>query len=160
MEFRGFVRKGELRALSQYNHSFVSDKLVKNKEYIYEIIVTFFKERVQPALCDHFQDYIVDFALTGSKWKDAQCCESEEEERVWVIELNPYLESSDAALYSWKTDRDLLVGLEEEESAGCQTSHCEDAKKPVECVTDFRIRDKFSKAVLANIKSEWRAYLE
>lgn len=39
-------------------------------------------------------DYVVDFALT--------------EERAWVIEINPFLETTDGALFSWQKEREIL----------------------------------------------------
>ena len=41
--------------------------------------------------------YIVDFAVCGDNL-----------ERILIIELNPFIESTDAALFSWKEERDKL----------------------------------------------------
>jgi hypothetical protein len=34
--------------------------------------------------------------------------------KVWVIELNPFMETTDGALFSWQHERDLLEGQSNE----------------------------------------------
>jgi hypothetical protein len=41
--------------------------------------------------------YVIDFALTGENLS-----------QIWVIELNPFLPTTDGALFSWERERSLL----------------------------------------------------
>ena len=96
MEFRGFVYKGKFNALSQYNHFIYFERLVKMKDELENRIKTFFEEKVKDKLKD-YEGYIIDFAICG---KDL--------ERILIIELNPFMESTDAGLFSWKQERERL----------------------------------------------------
>ncbi|WAQ94653.1 hypothetical protein MAR_007124 [Mya arenaria] len=69
MEFRGFVWKNELVALSQYNYAIYSERLASNK------------------------------AMYGDM-------------KLWVIEVNPYMETTDGALFSWQHEVPILQGAE------------------------------------------------
>ena len=140
MEFRGFVFGGKLRALSQYNHMFVSPRLLKNRDYLLKMMTDSFENQVKPRLDHKFSDYVIDFAVTGKKWGDS-LAPSQEEERVWVIELNPFQFSTDATLYSWKQEHDLL------------TKGREDGK------VDFRLREIFDPNMYKGIQQEWREIL-
>ncbi|OWF45332.1 cell division cycle protein 123-like [Mizuhopecten yessoensis] len=104
MEFRGFVYQGQLTALSQYNYMVYSERLVAKKDSIANRIQDFFKISVQPKLpsANFPQDFIIDFAV----------CDVEAEDnlwKLWVIELNPFLSSTDGAMFSWEHERHLLT---------------------------------------------------
>jgi len=99
MEFRGFVNNGKLNALSQYNHLAFFPHIVAEKDHIVKIISEFFHDVALPRLVHKFKSYIIDFALV----KDA-----EGKYKIWVIELNPFLETTDGCLFSWNKERPLL----------------------------------------------------
>mmetsp|Transcript_36632 Transcript_36632/g.57503 ORF Transcript_36632/g.57503 Transcript_36632/m.57503 type:complete len:125 (+) Transcript_36632:814-1188(+) len=115
---------------------FVSPRLLANRDHLLKIMVECF-EKVKKCLDGTFDNYIIDFAVTGKRWSDlaAPC---EEEERVWVIELNPYHFSTDATLFSWKEEYDLL-------SKGREDGEIE-----------FRLREQFDPAIFKGIKQDWR----
>ncbi|KAJ5071872.1 cell division cycle protein [Anaeramoeba ignava] len=96
MEFRGFVTNYNLNALSQYHYFVYFPNLVEKKKEIQDKIVDFYKKEVQPLLQNHFQskDYIVDFCVSHGK--------------VWVIELNAFEESTDAGLFDWEKEINIL----------------------------------------------------
>eukprot|EP01052_Picozoa_sp_SAG31_P017395 SAG31_NODE_1188_length_9481_cov_14.760819_4_plen_440_part_00 len=96
MEFRGFVNDGVLNALSQYNHLFCSQTLLANRALIESQIRSFFAAEIIPKLVG-FSSYIIDFAVTGASF-----------EKLWVIELNPFMSSTDGCLFSWEHDREIL----------------------------------------------------
>ncbi|RUS81413.1 hypothetical protein EGW08_010851 [Elysia chlorotica] len=98
MEFRGFVHQRRLTALSQYNYLIYSQRLARNKDFYLQTISTFFDINIKPKLCSFVKDYIIDFAV----------CENGA--KVWVIEINPFLITTDAALFSWEHERHLLEG--------------------------------------------------
>jgi gamma-glutamylcyclotransferase (GGCT)/AIG2-like uncharacterized protein YtfP len=103
MEFRGFFNKGRLNALSQYNHLVLYPEVVQKEKEILSKILRFFETNVQPKLDQSrlFQNgYVIDFAITTGE--DGSLGD------VWVIELNPFLYSTDACLFSWKDERELL----------------------------------------------------
>lgn len=97
MEFRGFVTNGKLNALSQYNHLAFFPKLLELKQTIQEKILDFFNKNISDRLKDKFPQYIIDFALVGSDLST-----------IYIIELNPFLPSTDGALFSWQKERHLL----------------------------------------------------
>ncbi|KAL8624104.1 hypothetical protein ACOMHN_036107 [Nucella lapillus] len=100
MEFRGFVFEGGLVALSQYNYLIHSKRLCDSKEQMAARIESFYNESVKPKLqAGKFVDsFIIDFAI-GSQ-----------DDRLWVIEINPFMVTTDAALFSWEHERPLLQG--------------------------------------------------
>ncbi|CAH1773218.1 unnamed protein product [Owenia fusiformis] len=104
MEFRGFVFEHDLVALSQYNYLIFSGRLLKEGKQISERIQRFFdksiKEKMKQKNFPH--DYVIDFAV----------CNNSTEEKIWVIEINPFLETTDGALFSWNKERHLLEGKE------------------------------------------------
>jgi hypothetical protein len=76
MEFRGFVCKNKLTAISQYDSYLYSKKLNDEKDEIEEKIKTFFNVNLKEKL-KHLDSYIVDFEiLTNGK--------------IVIIELNPF----------------------------------------------------------------------
>ncbi|XP_052091825.1 cell division cycle protein 123 homolog [Mytilus californianus] len=106
MEFRGFVFDGELNALSQYNYLLFSKRLNDKKEEISCKIREFFNSVVKPRLKAgkyFLQNFVIDFAVTSSGKKGAL-------DKLWVIEINPFLNTTDGALFSWEKERDILEG--------------------------------------------------
>jgi len=81
MEFRGFVRNKRLNALSQYYDVCYYPEVVENKEEIQERVCTFFEE-----IKDRIpvEDYIIDFFVG--------------EERIMIIEINPWATTTGGAL--------------------------------------------------------------
>jgi len=93
MEFRSWVNKGQLNALSQYNCNVFFPKVARNEEAIKAKIEEFFYQQLKPRLGDKYAKYVVDYAV------------SDDLSKVYVIELNPFY-NADAALFS--TDLDIL----------------------------------------------------
>jgi hypothetical protein len=135
MEFRGFVSNGRLTALSQYNHVIHSERVVSLQAEILRLIDATFREQIQPRLAAKFTSYVIDFALTGGRFGASPA----EPERVWVIELNPFLTSTDAALFSWRNDGDLLRS---------------NPNAP-----EFCIRTSYETSVRAQLEIRWRDLL-
>ena len=98
MEFRGFYCNGKLNALSQYNYIVYFDSLQGKENSIAEKIIEFFNNEIKLKLDGvGFKRYIIDFAITGPNY-----------DKISIIELNPFLSSTDSGLFSWKEERDLL----------------------------------------------------
>ena len=72
---------------------------------------TFFYSHCCNQLAPRFQDYVIDFAIT------------EHDNKVVVIELNPFLETTDGCLFSWTKERHLLEGSQ-------RTVTCTDGASP------------------------------
>jgi len=104
MEFRGFVCNGNLNALSQYNHLCHYPHVVKFQKEIAAAIVSFFNAHIKSILLKQFAQYVIDFAIVGDKDENGKFSFS----RIFVIELNPFLFSTDGALFSWGRERPLL----------------------------------------------------
>jgi len=74
------------------------------------------------------KNYIVDFVLTnesfGGKEKAKEKEKSNNKNNIWVVELNPYGESTGSGLFDYKKDKKLLeegpleLRVNEKESAG------------------------------------------
>eukprot|EP01090_Pellita_catalonica_P000119 TRINITY_DN10087_c0_g1_i1.p1 TRINITY_DN10087_c0_g1~~TRINITY_DN10087_c0_g1_i1.p1 ORF type:complete len:365 (-),score=63.79 TRINITY_DN10087_c0_g1_i1:6-1100(-) len=94
-EFRGFVTNNKLNALSQYFDVCYFPDLVRDKADIAEKIQTFFTKEVTKRV-QFRSDYIVDFCIA--------------EDKVWIIELNPFNYNTDSCLFSWKKDVAILEG--------------------------------------------------
>jgi len=104
MEFRGFYCNGQLNALSQYNHLCYYPTVHLHAKAIGAAIKAFFDKNVKDVLAKKFTQYVIDFALIGDKDDNGAFTF----DRVMIIELNPFLFSTDAALYSWGKERPLL----------------------------------------------------
>ncbi|CAM4830265.1 unnamed protein product [Rotaria magnacalcarata] len=105
MEFRGFVFQRRLTCLSQYNYLIYSERLCQWKDQILEKVTSFFNQTVKSKLNEFkSNDYVIDFALTKGVDENVSSM------KVWVIELNPFMETTDGALFSWQHERDLLEG--------------------------------------------------
>ncbi|UJR29209.1 hypothetical protein I4U23_010423 [Adineta vaga] len=105
MEFRGFVYQQRLTCLSQYNYLIYSSRLCQWKDEILDKINSFFNQMVKMKLDTYpSKDYVIDFALT--KGDD----DSVSSMKVWVIELNPFMQTTDGALFSWQHEKHLLEG--------------------------------------------------
>ncbi|CAF3773864.1 unnamed protein product [Rotaria magnacalcarata] len=75
------------------------------RDNILEKILSFFNDIVRIKLNQYKPNsYVIDFALR--KGDD----ESVNSMNVWVIELNPFMETTDGALFSWQHERDVLEG--------------------------------------------------
>lgn len=130
LEFRCFVRKGRLVAISQYHHLCFFPRIAcdQNAAFITKKISEMFDTHIQPALASKFESYVVDFGLLNPCHTNNAV---EEEDGVSdstvssvgvnpvqklvnadvvVIELNPYLETTDACCFDWSRDALLLQG--------------------------------------------------
>ena len=66
--------------------------------------------------------------------------------RTWVIEVNPFFDTTDSALYSWTKDTSLLMGQEASNARnGTQKT------KP-----DFRFRSRPAKGASSLMYGTWR----
>eukprot|EP01111_Echinosteliopsis_oligospora_P012071 TRINITY_DN4101_c0_g3_i1.p1 TRINITY_DN4101_c0_g3~~TRINITY_DN4101_c0_g3_i1.p1 ORF type:complete len:380 (-),score=102.02 TRINITY_DN4101_c0_g3_i1:62-1201(-) len=91
-EFRGFVYKNQLNALTQYFSFIRFPELVRRKQEYIQRIREYF-ESVKH-LIPH-ESYVIDFFVL--------------EDRIIIIELNPFHQGAGAGLFSWKTDRNLFM---------------------------------------------------
>ena len=83
-----------MNALSQYNHLCYFSAIDAARDELARRIREFFSAAVQPRLAGVFSECVVDFAIVG--------------ETVWVIEINPFLVTTDGCLFNWDTDRPIL----------------------------------------------------
>ena len=96
MEFRGFVYKNKLNALSQYDDITFSERVRDNKAEIGRLIQELFEAVISPKLEGH-ENYIIDFFVDF------------EHKKVFVIELNPFHIGAGPALFTWKDNRELFM---------------------------------------------------
>ncbi|KAH8930148.1 hypothetical protein BT69DRAFT_985412 [Atractiella rhizophila] len=110
MEFRAFVSNKRITAISQYAYEFCSPDLNVPAYLALTVkkIRQLFEDSIKPILDKHsFEEYVIDFGVKpggqegGDDWG------------VFVIELNPFAETTDAALFSWTQDSAILNGTAE-----------------------------------------------
>jgi hypothetical protein len=153
MEFRGFVKGGRLCALSQYNHLCFFPELLPMKVALEAQIRRFYEENIRSRLASSFEDYVIDFAVTG---------DGEHDFTIWVIELNPFMETTDGCLFSWRHERHILEGSlqHEGESAGALggggSLDTGGAPEPFE----FRLVQSVVHGAKALVANDWRQLLE
>eukprot|EP00698_Gefionella_okellyi_P004160 TRINITY_DN13882_c0_g1_i1.p1 TRINITY_DN13882_c0_g1~~TRINITY_DN13882_c0_g1_i1.p1 ORF type:complete len:628 (+),score=112.34 TRINITY_DN13882_c0_g1_i1:40-1884(+) len=92
-EFRAYVHRGTVTALSQYDHYCVYPQLQSMKQHLQEVILAYWQQ-VHPHV--GVDSYTMDFAYLPQSG------------RVVMVELSPFLTCTGAALFSWATERDLL----------------------------------------------------
>jgi len=166
MEFRGFVKNGRLTALSQYNHLAHFPRLVTHAAAIERRIRAFFDADIALRLAPAFDDYVVDFAIAPDP--DAPGAEATgpgggvggDEEgygtgRLYVIELNPFLETTDGCLFSWKHDRAKIEGTAA--AAQCDGSPGSTVCRPAAAM---RVCTGARNGAKAMIATDWRKLLE
>lgn len=137
MEFRGFVSNGRLTALSQYNHVLYSERVVTLQSEILHLIETTFNSHIKQLLAPKFQSYVIDFALTGGPFAHSSSS-SNDPPRLYTIELNPFMPSTDGALFSWRNDGEQLRN-------GTQV--------------EFRVRRQYETSIRAQLEIRWRELL-
>eukprot|EP01100_Stratorugosa_tubuloviscum_P007289 TRINITY_DN304_c0_g2_i2.p1 TRINITY_DN304_c0_g2~~TRINITY_DN304_c0_g2_i2.p1 ORF type:complete len:209 (-),score=92.57 TRINITY_DN304_c0_g2_i2:147-773(-) len=136
LEFRGFVFNQRLVALSQYNHICYYEEIVQRKDHFFNLINESFNNVVKPRLQNYCPNYVVDFVIVEFK-NEHKIVTSE---NVMVIEINPFLPSTDGALFSWNNDSAILEGKNDE--------------------TIFRIRTVVELSVKALLTLEWRHIID
>lgn len=137
LEFRGFVCGGRLTALSQYNHLARFAHVERLYPALAIAIREFFASHIRDTLAPVLDSYVIDFAVVLKEDKDERAGAAGGEEeladddgdgdvdpgadaasadasariaKIWVIEVNPFLETTDGALFSWQRDRDVIEG--------------------------------------------------
>eukprot|EP00475_Leptophrys_vorax_P027005 TRINITY_DN38455_c1_g1_i1.p1 TRINITY_DN38455_c1_g1~~TRINITY_DN38455_c1_g1_i1.p1 ORF type:complete len:372 (-),score=92.40 TRINITY_DN38455_c1_g1_i1:87-1175(-) len=131
MEFRTFISKRRMTAVSQYFYHVFYESVYKNQDEILAKLQAFWKEQVDPVLASNnfLESYVVDFGIL-------------EDGTVIVIEINPFLSTTDAAMFSWEIDEAVLIN-------GRDDGH-----------TDFRVRDKPPKGFKVRLTEDWRKIVE
>jgi len=101
-EFRAFVWSGRLTAISQYNHLACFPGLWNERERLAAALTRFWQDSVAPKLSGHLDNYVVDLAVLSGT--DGSSCEE-----IRVVEINPFRDSTGAALFDWSRDGDTIL---------------------------------------------------
>ncbi|CAF0818310.1 unnamed protein product [Didymodactylos carnosus] len=123
-EFRGFIYRRKLTALTQYNESIYYPNLLINKSKILDSIIKFLNDQ-QVLEQLPLENCVLDFILL--ELEDGNY-------KVYICEINPLAEFAGTGLFSWLTDRSILLG-----------------KEPFE----FRIRENADKDLWKKIDKKW-----
>jgi ribosomal-protein-alanine N-acetyltransferase len=108
LEFRCFVYQKQLRAITQYNNSIFVAKAIGNQALIRRKIIEFWESRVKQPISSKFSNYVVDVGfISGVNWENSFDLIGKSQE-IYVIELNPYLPTTNAGLFDWVKDAELL----------------------------------------------------
>ncbi|CAF1058351.1 unnamed protein product [Rotaria sordida] len=102
-EFRAFIYKHQLTALTQYNEYIFDKNLFKKKDFILKSIKDFFQnehilERIP------YENFILDLILIENEYNNYQ---------IFICEINPLAEFAGTGLFSWLNDRNILLGRQE-----------------------------------------------
>jgi hypothetical protein len=121
-EFRGVVSNKQLTALFQYYYDCYFTRQHKYKDIIENLIKNFwqsFKDKVP------YDNYVIDFAFIGSLGTLESISDTNTNNTntntntnitqinspipIKIVELNPFDESTELGLFSWKTHREILM---------------------------------------------------
>ena len=92
MEFRCFVKRNQLIAISQRDYTNFYDFVVVSKDKIHKDITNFFKTKIQSKFMDE------DFVFDVYRYKEG--C-------VQLIDINPFSKVTDGLLFSWQEIYDI-----------------------------------------------------
>ena len=92
-EFRAFIHKNKLNAISQYDHYCIYPSLFPLQEIIKEKIIEMW-ERVHEKV--GVESYVMDFIFYPNN------------QSVKVIEISPFLRCTGAACFNWVNDKDVM----------------------------------------------------
>jgi hypothetical protein len=104
-EFRAFVYDGKMTAISQYYSQcyFPSIQTKERQQQLQELIISFWQQVKQ---CLPFRPpyrYVIDFAVIKTKKGND---DAQQEERVIVLEVNPFNISTGGSMFTWENERD------------------------------------------------------
>jgi hypothetical protein len=103
-EFRAFVYKRQLTALTQYNEYIFDKYLLKEKNVILQCINDFFRnEHLLEQIS--YENCVLDLILVESN--------NNHNYQVYICEINPLAEFAGTGLFSWLNDRAILLGHQE-----------------------------------------------
>jgi hypothetical protein len=92
MEFRCFIRQGDLLAISQRNHTQHYSHLFQDMTWIQSRILEFFydivQERIEQLHQNRLQNYVMDVYL-------------DKQHRVWLVDFNVWASITDSLLFEW-----------------------------------------------------------
>ena len=133
LEFRLFVRDGRLTAATQYNHFVYVPSLPPLKPVLEPLLIQYWRDTVAPRLASRrgtgdsesgedgcsYDSYVCDLAVYGLEGDLYAFARAGKDGgpplpdaatlRVRVVEINPFV-GSGGALFSWRTDADVLYG--------------------------------------------------
>merc|ERR1711971_170324 len=140
LEFRSFVYKGKLTALTQYNDLCYFADLFNFEASIVKKIQAFVDEILQRIEMDSL---VLDLVLVDANYDVEKEWPSMSEDRlsklkVMVIEINPLAEFAGGGLFEWNKDKDVLLG-----------------EKPFE----FRMRKSLSSFMMADLMPAWHPFV-
>src|ERR1700722_8565994 len=101
-----FVFQNKLTAISQYAYQLHSPRLLELRSQLTDRLLDFYNAHLQPKLSsanNGFETCAIDVAVAVAPCDDNKF-------QCKVIEINPFLPTTDGALFSWETERDLLEG--------------------------------------------------
>jgi len=100
MEFRAFIYERKLTAISQYDPYCFFENLLPVQEEVKSKIVRFFDEVIKEKMREFTSSYVMDFGILDNG-------------QPIVIEINNFHKTTGSALFSWETDKEILLGRNE-----------------------------------------------
>lgn len=106
-EFRLFVCNNKVTAISQYNHWCVYDSMHSDDAQALPVKLRAFAEKVHPYIQQ--SSYVLDLAVLGDE--------------IVVVELNPFDNTTGACMFDWRTDHDILHGMNNSDKPAFRVRH-------------------------------------
>ena len=113
-EFRCFVFKNKITAITQYNSMIYLHKIVKNKQKIQEGMKRFWRKNIAECMMENgISSYVMDLAMLKKENKENDDNDDEkkgdDEFEFILIEMNPFCTNAGAMLFEWKEDVKILT---------------------------------------------------
>eukprot|EP01105_Mastigella_eilhardi_P008669 TRINITY_DN2093_c0_g1_i2.p1 TRINITY_DN2093_c0_g1~~TRINITY_DN2093_c0_g1_i2.p1 ORF type:complete len:405 (+),score=73.90 TRINITY_DN2093_c0_g1_i2:347-1561(+) len=107
-EFRTFVHRGVMTAISQYNNYCTYPQLLHQRDFIGTLIQQFWNKQVKHLL--PYESYVLDIALLNvcNSCGGPSACTEHPPPLAVVVELNPFTPGTGPALFDWSLDRTQL----------------------------------------------------
>jgi len=100
-----FVFQNKLTAISQYAYQLYSPRLLDLRAHLLHLLRDFYDNQLRPKLSTStFRTCVIDIAVLSV----------DGEFQSKVIEINPFLPTTDGGLFSWESEQDLLEGARAE----------------------------------------------
>lgn len=128
----------EITAISQYAYQLYSERLVDGdfRRTAINAILGLYSSALRETLAQDFSNCVLDFGVVPGE-------DASTNWRVMLIEINPFEETTDGALFSWQKERDVLEGK------------LQGVEKPV-----VRVTEKARTGALVMIPRGWKDVLQ
>jgi hypothetical protein len=154
LEFRTFVCRNHLTAVTQYDDRLYFKEVEDNKDVILNAIRVLFEEKVRPAFAGKNvfpgDSYVADFGVILSKSGEAVIGGE-----AVLIEINRFNSQTGPSLFSWEEDIEVLTGEKPFEFRVAPESRFESVDYELQLEPDFASMKNEVKAEIVQRRKSW-----